>query len=161
MTCYQSANTKDKSEKINWHSDTLPGRKGERVEQRRGTSIMSISMGADEMEFRARRIYGKKTGDDGNKKKCYGQEFVAKLLAPGSVFVWRAHADHRWQHMPCFPPRAGAGRSRIAIVCRWLDSVRLYSTDGPYFNAATGWHGGDGWLREENKFECGCPKCVY
>lgn len=140
-------------ETIVMHSDSRPSERGKRVEQRRGTSVMAISFG-DDMDFWARKFI-RGSGD----KKETGPDFFVKRMGHLSVFVWRFRADHAWEHSPRFekfPPGECWDRARTAIICRWIDAVRWYETEKPYFTCC----GGDAWLRPETRgAKCGCSRC--
>ena len=140
-------------ETIVMHSDSRPSERGKRVEQRRGTSVMAISFG-DDMDFWARKFI-RGSGD----KKETGPDFFVKRMGHLSVFVWRFRADHAWEHSPRFekfPRGACWDRARTAIICRWIDAVRWYETEKPYFTCC----GGDAWLRPETRgAKCGCSRC--
>lgn len=142
-------------EYIRFHSDTLPTREqlrmGERTEQTRGTSVVSISLGSTMNFMVKRRLSG----------ETLTKEFIAHAMEDMSVFVWKFRADHRFVHSPRFPKGERWGGYRTALVCRWIDASRMFDLE-TQFNAAANAAGEERWMRKRRSseaFVCGCGRC--
>ena len=106
--------------RVGYHTDSY-SHTGRRVAQRDGTPVISISWG-ETMWFWTQR---------GTR------ETVTTALEHGSVWVWSSRDDKSGvKHSVCYPsrPEPAARGGRWVLVCRWVDTLRLYDQCSPYRN---------------------------
>ena len=136
----QSDTSVEGDETIHWHNDRYAFG-NPRVSQRRGTAVLSISMGAT-MLLKVRTHKNKRALPD----EC-GTPHVAAALDSGSVLAWLDEDDAKAKHSPRFAPRAcnlracscgchekidapsAPGQHRWSLVGRWVDTLRRHALD--------------------------------
>ena len=115
--------------RVGFHTDSV-SKHGQRVQQRPGTPVISISFG-ETMWFWAQ---------EGNEA-----EWAVTPLEHGSVWMWTSRDDKcGTKHAVRYSYEEGGGESdstegavgtgRWVIVARWLDTLRRYDRHFPYRN---------------------------
>jgi len=141
----QSDTSVEGDETIHWHNDRYAFG-NPRVSQRRGTAVLSISMGAT-MLLKVRKHKNKRALPD----EC-GTPHVAAALDSGSVLAWLDEDDMGSKHSPKFAPRhpwecscgchkkidapSAPGQHRWSLVGRWLDTLRRHALDEALYHYA-------------------------